>query len=212
MCDKTPLLVHRQSVVPCLQIGLGVTQITARFGAREPVCPEGPGFGEDVHLARASGRFQPEATCAFALPDHESMRAAPPTRPGRQPVMEPHMFVPDPSVFDGEALARLRELDPKGESRLLERLFRTFQSSLDKLIPQMLNAHKAGDLATMRLTAHTLKSSSASVGAARLSASCAELEAAIRAGGPGPFDRLVEAVRQEAARVHQSLEGLLGSD
>lgn len=122
------------------------------------------------------------------------------------------MFVPDPSVFDGEALARLRELDPKGENRLLERLFRTFQSSLDKLIPQMVDAHKAGDLATMRLTAHTLKSSSASVGAARLSASCAELEAAIRAGGPGPFDRLVEAVRQEAARVHQSLEGLLGSD
>ncbi|HWP20440.1 MAG TPA: Hpt domain-containing protein [Burkholderiaceae bacterium] len=122
------------------------------------------------------------------------------------------MFVPDPGVFDREALARLRELDPRGENRLLERLFHAFQASLDKLIPQMVDAQATGDLATIRLSAHTLKSSSASVGALRLSAACAELESAIRAGLPGPFDRQVETVRDEAARVQDSLKELLRTD
>ena len=52
---------------------------------------------------------------------------------------------------------RLRDLDPKGENQLLDRLFRTFEASLQRLIPQMVEAHEVRDVATIRLTAHTLK-------------------------------------------------------
>ncbi|MCW7540500.1 response regulator [Aquabacterium sp. A7-Y] len=126
--------------------------------------------------------------------------------------MEPTMFTPDPQVFDAEAVARLRELDPQGQSRLLERLFRTFQNSLLKLVPQMGEARDANDSAAIRFAAHTLKSSSASVGALQLSSLCADLEARIRGGEAGPFDEQVSAVQREAERVLASLKALLGTD
>ncbi|HEY9067041.1 MAG TPA: Hpt domain-containing protein [Burkholderiaceae bacterium] len=83
-------------------------------------------------------------------------------------------------VLDSEALARLRELDPKGENQLVERVLKAFQTSVARLAPQLQTAREAGDRNTVRLVAHTLKSSSASIGAIRLSQLCAELEAAIR--------------------------------
>jgi two-component system sensor histidine kinase/response regulator len=125
---------------------------------------------------------------------------------------EPNMIQPDPLVFDAEAVARLRELDPQGENQLLSRLFRTFHTSLLRLVPQMEEAHEINDLATIRLTAHTLKSSCASVGALKLSVQCAEIESMIRSGQPGPFDQRIQAVRQETDRVLESLRILLGSD
>jgi CheY-like chemotaxis protein/HPt (histidine-containing phosphotransfer) domain-containing protein len=125
---------------------------------------------------------------------------------------ETDMIQPDPQVFDAEAVARLRELDPQGENQLLARLFRTFHTSLLRLVPQMEEAHEINDMATIRLTAHTLKSSCASVGALKLSGLCAEIESMIRSGQPGPFDTHITAIRQETDRVLASLRILLGSD
>jgi HPt (histidine-containing phosphotransfer) domain-containing protein len=85
-----------------------------------------------------------------------------------------------PAVLDPAALARLAELDPKGESRLLERVLRAFQTSAARLSPQLATARAGADRATIRLVAHTLKSSSASIGALHLSQLCAQVEAAIR--------------------------------
>ena len=71
---------------------------------------------------------------------------------------------------------------------------RAFQSSLDRLLPQLLEAHAKGDPAGVRHVAHTLKSSSASIGALRLSALCAELENAVRNGAVAGLNELVETV------------------
>ncbi|TCP08840.1 PAS domain-containing hybrid sensor histidine kinase/response regulator [Caldimonas thermodepolymerans] len=145
-------------------------------------------------------------------PDAQPTMTAVGTTAARTDDREPKMIEPDPQVFDADAVARLRELDPQGENQLLLRLFRTFHTSLHRLVPQMEEAHELNDLATIRLAAHTLKSSSASVGAMRLSALCAEIESLIRSGQPGPYDRLMETIRQEADRVLGSLRTLLGSD
>jgi HPt (histidine-containing phosphotransfer) domain-containing protein len=83
-------------------------------------------------------------------------------------------------VLDPAALARLVELDPKGENHLLERVLQAFQSSVARLRPQADAARLKGDLAGVRLVAHTLKSSSASIGAMRLSQLCAQIETTIR--------------------------------
>lgn len=83
-------------------------------------------------------------------------------------------------VLDPVALERLRDLDPQGENQLVERVLKAFQSSAARLGPQLQTAREAGDRATVRLVAHTLKSSSASIGALQLSQQCADLEAAIR--------------------------------
>jgi HPt (histidine-containing phosphotransfer) domain-containing protein len=85
-----------------------------------------------------------------------------------------------PLVLDAGALARLTELDPKGENRLLERVLQAFQTSVARLRPQLDTARRERDRRTIRLVAHTLKSSSASIGAIQLSQLCARIEGAIR--------------------------------
>ena len=99
------------------------------------------------------------------------------------------------SGLDPEALARLTELDPKGENKLLERVLRAFQSSAARLMPQLEAARLSGDRATVQLVAHTLKSSSASIGALELSQVCAQVEGLIRAESAGDLDPLLHTMR-----------------
>ena len=85
-----------------------------------------------------------------------------------------------PLTLDAAALARLSELDPSGQSRLIERVLRAFQTSAARLRPQANAVRESGDRSALRLVAHTLKSSSASIGAVHLSQLCAQIENSIR--------------------------------
>lgn len=111
-------------------------------------------------------------------------------------------------LLDPEALAQLRALDPLGRHGLLPRVAGLFEASLDSLLPQLDEAERAGDAARIRHVAHTLKSSSASLGALALSRCCAEVERLVRDGqaeGLGP--RLGE-LREELARVRPAVAAL----
>ena len=88
--------------------------------------------------------------------------------------------VPVRGVLDAGAIGRLRELDPSGASQLLSRVLNAFETSLNRLLPQLVQARDGSDAAGVRLVAHTLKSSSATVGALELSRLCAEVEALAR--------------------------------
>ncbi|MEO8057660.1 MAG: Hpt domain-containing protein [Burkholderiales bacterium] len=111
--------------------------------------------------------------------------------------------------LDADALARLRELDPKGENKLLERVLRAFQSSAARLMPQLETARLASDRATVRLVAHTLKSSSASIGALELSQVCAQLEALIRAESADDLDPLLHRLRVALGAALKAIQRLL---
>ena len=113
--------------------------------------------------------------------------------------------------LDAEALGRLRELDPKGENKLLERVLRTFQTSAARLMPQLETARLANDRATVRLVAHTLKSSSASIGALELSHVCSQVEALIRAESADDLDPLLHRLRQALAAALNAIQRLLDS-
>lgn len=97
--------------------------------------------------------------------------------------------------LDPDALARLTALDPKGENQLLQRVLRAFQTSAARLMPQLEAARLSGDRPTVRLVAHTLKSSSASIGALELSQICAQVEALIRAESADDLDPLLHTMR-----------------
>lgn len=111
-------------------------------------------------------------------------------------------------VLDAEAIARLRELDPNGTSGLLGRVLHAFETSAARLLPQLRAARQNGDTAAVRFVAHTLKSSSASIGAARFSALCAELENGIRLQQPIDLAAKIDAVERELGRVLQALAQL----
>jgi HPt (histidine-containing phosphotransfer) domain-containing protein len=107
--------------------------------------------------------------------------------------------------LDAQALAALRALDPGGGTKLVQRVARAFESSAARLVPQMHAALAAGDNAGVRHVAHTIKSSSASVGAMVLSRRCAEVEAMIR------DDRIVDLggrVAELAAEIDAALVAL----
>jgi len=115
------------------------------------------------------------------------------------------------AVLDADALARLRELDPQGESRLLERVLRAFESSAGRLARQFEEARTAGDMQGVRHVVHTLKSSSASIGAVALARLCTEIETAIRAGAFGSLPDRLDAMDRELAAVLQAVTLMLSS-
>jgi HPt (histidine-containing phosphotransfer) domain-containing protein len=116
------------------------------------------------------------------------------------------------AVLDPAALATLAQLDPTGANRLMQRVLTTYRSSMARLLAQLAQARAQPDPTTQRLVAHTLKSSSASVGALLLSQLCSDAEKALRDGRldevPGLFDQLVA----ESARVDAAVLQLLADE
>jgi HPt (histidine-containing phosphotransfer) domain-containing protein len=108
-------------------------------------------------------------------------------------------------VLDAQALERLRELDPTGQNRLLDRVFAAFEASLARLMPQLDAARGAGDWQAVRHVAHTLKSSSASIGALELSRLCAEVETLVRQAEVEGVGERIDAMSAEVARVRRAL-------
>lgn len=92
------------------------------------------------------------------------------------------------AALDAASVQRLRELDPDGVHGLLERVLDTFVDSLARHLDELQAARAAADAAGLRHVAHTLKSSSASVGALELSRGCADVERALRERPDTPPD------------------------
>jgi CheY-like chemotaxis protein/HPt (histidine-containing phosphotransfer) domain-containing protein len=111
-------------------------------------------------------------------------------------------------VLDPAALARLRELDPKGENQLVQRVLKAFQTSAARLMPQLQTARAANDRTTVRLVAHTLKSSSASIGAMTLSQLCGELETTIRNDGNGGVEDIEPGIAAMASALDVALKAI----
>jgi HPt (histidine-containing phosphotransfer) domain-containing protein len=114
-------------------------------------------------------------------------------------------------VLDAAALERLHELDPGGHAGLVTRVVNTFITSLDKLLAQWATARSASDLTALRHVAHTLKSSSASVGALALSTVCADVERRIRDGVHDGLEPQLDALAAEAQRVREALRAARGA-
>ena len=132
--------------------------------------------------------------CAPALPD-------PPGSVGSGSVA--------PVQLDAVALARLMTLDPSNESRLIERVMQAFQNSAARLSVQLDKAQLDGDRAAVRLAAHTLKSSSASIGALALSARCALLETGAAGQTQAELDADLDALRDALRGALDAIDRLL---
>ena len=149
-----------------------------------------------------AGELGPPSTDASATPTSAGGLAS-----AAAPAPAPASETSD--VLDAQALQRLRELDPTGNNRLLERVVLAFETSTGRLLPQLDEASASGDLDGVRHVAHTLKSSSASIGALKLSALCADIEGMIRNNDVQALGPRVAALRTEISTVRGSLRALL---
>jgi HPt (histidine-containing phosphotransfer) domain-containing protein len=121
------------------------------------------------------------------------------------------MTAPQPALLDPEAIRRLRELDPSGGNKLLERVVNAFSNSLERLLPDLARARSGDtlDLSVVRHVSHTLKSSSASLGAMALSARCADIESMARDGNVKSLPEQLDAMLQDIQQVRTALAALL---
>jgi HPt (histidine-containing phosphotransfer) domain-containing protein len=115
-----------------------------------------------------------------------------------------------PDILDTMALNRLRALDPGNRTGLLNRVLQTYTLSLERMLRQWSAARAAGDASAMRSVAHTLKSSSASVGALGLSALCADVEARLRDGHLESIEAQLDALAAEGQRILAGLSSHSG--
>ena len=82
-------------------------------------------------------------------------------------------------------------------------------ASLQRLLPQAEQGLRDGDHPAVRHVAHTLKSSSASVGALELSRRCADIENRVRTQQHDGLAERVAALQAEGQRVLEAVRGLL---
>jgi len=111
-------------------------------------------------------------------------------------------------LLDEQALARLHELDPQGRAGLVQRVLATYTLSLQRLLEQLRDARAAADREGLRHATHTLKSSSASVGALALSTLCAKVEAQVREAGIPDAAALAVDLDKLLAEGERILDGL----
>jgi HPt (histidine-containing phosphotransfer) domain-containing protein len=84
--------------------------------------------------------------------------------------------------LDATALARLRELDPDGRHGVLQRVLTAFETSLVRMHAQVSAELPTPDAEVLKSVSHTLKASSAAVGALSLAKCCGDLERGLREG------------------------------
>lgn len=123
--------------------------------------------------------------------------------------MNPSAFQPVPPALDATAFARLVELDPSGQSGVVQRVLATFEAALQRQLAEARAALAAEQFTELGRLAHTVKSASAAVGALRLSAVCAEVEVAVRqqafAVAAEKTPQLLDAGEQALAAVRAML-------
>lgn len=80
------------------------------------------------------------------------------------------------SPIDQKVLDNLRELQREGVPSILRKVITTYLGNSPKLLETLRAGLASGDTATIRFAVHSLSSSSATLGAVRLSTFCRDLE------------------------------------
>jgi HPt (histidine-containing phosphotransfer) domain-containing protein len=110
-----------------------------------------------------------------------------------------------PAISDTEFQA-LVEMVGADMPEVLVDLLDTYLEESAGLVSAIRDGERGGDLASVLRPAHSLKSSSASIGAMRLSKLCADLEAHLRGSLPGlDVSAQIRQVESEFARVQSAL-------
>jgi HPt (histidine-containing phosphotransfer) domain-containing protein len=146
------------------------------------------------------------------MPSIDGLKATRLIRAGEQACGLPAAPAPsldDTPVLDREALRRIRDLGGDKRPRLLSEVIEIFRREVPRQLAALELAWGRRDLAGVAIAAHSLKSSCAHVGAMRLAAACARIEADLRAGDAERAASLVEGLPRHWDEVGQEMESAL---
>jgi HPt (histidine-containing phosphotransfer) domain-containing protein len=112
---------------------------------------------------------------------------------------------PNTDLLDPQKLESIRSLDPDGKAGLLKRVMGLFLEKSPSLVQQMTDGQKLNNTEEIYRAAHSLKSSSATIGAMGLSEICRLLEMAGRQGNVTEIPELIKKVKSEFSVVCMEL-------
>ena len=101
------------------------------------------------------------------------------------------------SVIDQAALDQILAIDPHNGHALLDRIIDTFCDTAAEIVDNLIAAANSDDMAGVASAAHSLKSSSASVGALRLSTLSRDMEADAKSNDTAAIREAAVNAKQE---------------
>jgi PAS domain S-box-containing protein len=116
------------------------------------------------------------------------------------------------AALDQAAIEQIRVMERRGAARLLERLVAAYVESATRLVADAERALEQDDAGALRHAVHTLKSSSANLGATELARLCAETEQLARAGNVADARCVWPQARDEFKRALAALQDLASSE
>jgi signal transduction histidine kinase/DNA-binding response OmpR family regulator len=145
---------------------------------------------------------------ASASPRHTAAAPRPAAEPPAAATTTPTTAAAATAI-DREHLEQFRELDPAGGLSLAARIMRVYATTSPGLVTQLKTATQGGDAEGLRQAAHSLKSSSANVGAATLSALLRQLEACGKEGRLRDAAAALDELSHEYGRVMGEIDSIL---
>jgi HPt (histidine-containing phosphotransfer) domain-containing protein len=116
-----------------------------------------------------------------------------------------------PDLIDMQVIEGLRELGGSDDPGLVAELIGLFLEDAPRRIEELERGLSSGDVELLERAAHTLKSSSANVGACSLSDLCRRIEVDARQRSTVGLDELVRASSELFSRVDEALRVLAKS-
>ena len=117
--------------------------------------------------------------------------------------------MPSPAVIDLEAIKNLRALNPGDRDEFLREIMGIFLADTPRRIIELEQSLAAGDTSRFSRAAHSIKGSSASLGAAALRAVAEQLERHSHQDGLGGVAPLLASLRAEFFRAETELRNLV---
>lgn len=118
--------------------------------------------------------------------------------------------MPDPSAIDPQAIENLRALNPGDNDEFLREIAGIFLEDTPQRIAELEQSLAAGDATKFTRAAHSIKGSSANLGASGVRAVAEKLEHQSRTEGLGSVSTLVGELKSEYIRAEAELSKLLG--
>lgn len=115
----------------------------------------------------------------------------------------------DSSVIDPQAIESLRALNPGDNDEFLREIAGIFLEDTPLRIAELDESLGAGDIAKFTRAAHSIKGSSANLGALALRAAAEKLEHESRTHGLGSVGALIDQLKHEFARAQNELTALI---
>jgi len=161
--------------------------------------------GMDDYLAKPFNRSELRKCMERWLGGAPEKRAVPPApvAPGKAE-QEAHQR----PALDPKALAEVRQMGGSTDPDLVPRVIRLYLAESVKLLESIDRALEADDVPTLQRAAHSLKSSSGTVGALTLAQLSREIEELARKAQVERAKPYANKLRGEYARVREALEGI----